>query len=388
MTHQILTLNNISPKGLALLPNDHYTITEDSDTPDAILLRSYKMHDMDIPDSLLAVGRAGAGVNNIPIDDMSKKGVVVFNAPGANANAVKELVIAAMLMACRNLTDAKDYVDQLEGEDSELHQQVEAGKKKFAGYELPGRTLGVVGLGAIGVKIANAARALGMNVIGYDPRIQIKYAWQLSADVQPVDTVEELLQQADFVTFHVPLLESTKDLINSDSIQLMKDGAVVLNFARDGIVNDEAVVAAIKAGKLHSYVCDFPSNAIKHKQGVIALPHLGASTTEAEVNCATMVAQQVRDYIENGTIINSVNLPDTKLARAGVARISIVHDNIPDMVGKISRILGECSANIHHMTNNSRQDLAYTLIDVDCDVSESTCDTLKALDGILKVRVI
>ncbi|MCK5725447.1 MAG: 3-phosphoglycerate dehydrogenase [Thiotrichaceae bacterium] len=388
MTHQVLILNNISQKGLDLLPSENYTISEDASEPDAILLRSYKMHDMEIPKSLLAVGRAGAGVNNIPIDKMSDNGVVVFNAPGANANAVKELVIAAMLMACRNLTDAKDYVDQLEGEDNELHKQVEAGKKKFAGYELPNRTLGVVGLGAIGVEIANTARDLGMNVIGYDPRIQIKYAWKLSSGVQPVDTVDELLQQSDFVTFHVPLLESTKDLINSESIQSMKKDAVVLNFARDGIVNDKAVVEALESGKLQAYVCDFPSNAIKGKKGVIALPHLGASTTEAEVNCATMVSQQVLDYIENGTIKNSVNLPDTKLARAGKVRLSIVHNNIPDMVGKISSLLSQSSINIRHMTNNSQNNMAYTLIDIDTDLDSSTLNALNAIEGVLKARAL
>ncbi len=388
MTNKILILNNISDKGLDLLPEDNYTITEEEQNPDAILLRSYKMHDMDIPDSLLAVGRAGAGTNNIPIDRMSEQGVVVFNAPGANSNAVKELVIAGMLMACRNLVAAKEYVDGLEGADAELHKQVEEGKKKFAGFELPGRTLGVVGLGAIGVKIANAAKALGMTVIGFDPRIQIKYAWQLSSDVEPVDTIDELLSQSDFITFHVPLLDSTKDLINTESIKGMKDNAVVLNFARDGIVNEEAVVEGIKQGKLHSYVCDFPSNAIKGAKGVIALPHLGASTTEAEVNCATMVATQVRDYIENGIIINAVNLPDVKLQRAGECRVAIMHKNSPDMVGQISRVLGNSSANIHHMVNNSRDDLAYTLIDVDSKLTDSCVAGLSSIEGVLKVRLL
>ena len=388
MTNKILILNNISDKGLDLLPKDNYIITEEEQNPDAILLRSYKMHDMDIPDSLLAVGRAGAGTNNIPIDSMSEKGVVVFNAPGANSNAVKELVIAGMLMACRNLVQAKEYVDGLEGEDSELHKQVEAGKKKFAGFELPGRTLGVVGLGAIGVKIANAAKALGMKVVGYDPRIQIKYAWQLSSDVEPVDTIDELLSQSDFITFHVPLLDSTKDLINEESIKGMKDNAVVLNFARDGIVNEEAVVAAIEAGKLHSYVCDFPSNTIKGAKGVIALPHLGASTTEAEENCATMVAVQVRDYIENGIVTNSVNLPDIKLARAGECRLAIMHKNHPDMVGQISSVLGECSANIHHMVNDSHGDLAYTLMDLNSQIVDVDVAALSAIEGVLKVRLL
>ncbi len=388
MPYTILTLNNISDKGLSLLPADNYTISEDTASPDAILLRSYKMHDMDIADSLLAVGRAGAGTNNIPIERMSEKGVVVFNAPGANANAVKELVIAGMLMACRNLVPAKAYVDALQGDDEELHKQVEAGKKKFAGFELPGRTLGVVGLGAIGVRIANAARALGMNVVGYDPRIQIKYAWQLSSDVEPVDSINELLAQSDFITFHVPLLDSTKDLINAESIQQMKDNAVVMNFARDGIVNERAVIDAIEAGKLHSYVCDFPSNTIKGAKGVIALPHLGASTVEAEENCATMVAEQIRDYIEHGIIKNSVNLPDIKLPRAGVCRVSIVHSNSVDMVSQISQVLGKSDANIHHMVNDSRGDIAYTLLDVDKQLEEVTADELRAINGVLKVRLL
>ena len=392
MTSQILALNNISEKGLALLSPDSYTITESSGdeigNPDAILLRSYKMHDMEIPESLLAVGRAGAGTNNIPIDSMSDKGVVVFNAPGANANAVKELVIAGMLMACRNLVEAKEYVDGLKGSDKELHKQVEAGKKKFVGFELPGRTLGVVGLGAIGVKIANAAKALGMNVVGYDPRIQIKYAWQLSSDVEPVDSIDELLAQSDFVTFHVPLLDSTKDLINEDSIKGMKDNAVVMNFARDGIVNEQAVLDGLKQGKLHSYVCDFPSNVIKGAKGVIALPHLGASTEEAEVNCAKMVAEEVRDYLENGVIKNSVNMPDIKLSRAGECRVSIMHTNTPDMVAKISHVIGNSSANIHHMVNNSHNNLAYTLIDVDSKIDDTTATELSAIEGVLKLRIL
>ena len=388
MSYKILILNNISEKGLSLLPPDRYSFSEEVADPDAILLRSCNMHDMEIADSLLAVGRAGAGTNNIPIDRMSDKGVVVFNAPGANANAVKELVIAGMLIACRNLVLAKEYVDELDGDDEALHRQVEAGKKKFAGFELPGRTLGVVGLGAIGVRIANAARALGMKVVGYDPRIQIKYAWQLSSDVEPVDSIDELLAQSDFITFHVPLLESTKDLINTDSIRKMKDNAIVMNFARDGIVNEQAIIDAIAQGKLHTYVCDFPSNTLKGAQGVIALPHLGASTVEAEENCATMVATQVRDYIENGVIKNAVNLPDIKLPRAGVCRVSVIHTNSPDMVGQISRVLGTSSANIHHMVNDSRGELAYTLMDVDSELGTEVVESLKAIDGVLKVRLL
>jgi D-3-phosphoglycerate dehydrogenase len=388
VSYKITTLNNISDKGISLLPADQYSISDDVSSPDAILLRSYKMHEMEIPDSLAAVGRAGAGVNNIPVDKMSEKGVVVFNAPGANANAVKELVIAGMLMACRNLMPAYEFANGLEGADDEIQKQVEAGKKNFAGFELPGRTLGVVGLGAIGVKIANAARALGMNVVGFDPRISIKHAWELSSDVQPVDSVDDLLEQSDFITFHVPLLDSTKDLINAESLKTMKDNVVILNFARNGIVNDEAVCDALESGKVYAYVCDFPSNLLKHQSRVVTLPHLGASTQEAEVNCAVMVANQIKDYLENGNILNSVNLPDIKLPRAGKARIALLNRNVPDMVGQVSHILGGAGLNIHHMVNDSQNGLAYTLIDVDGAVNEETKKQLTAIDGVLKLRVI
>ncbi|MEE9447906.1 MAG: phosphoglycerate dehydrogenase [Arenicellales bacterium] len=388
MTYKICTLNNISDIGLAKLPADQYTISDDAGQPDAILLRSYKMHDMAVPESLLAVGRAGSGVNNIPLDKMSKAGVAVFNAPGANANAVKELVIAGMLMSCRNLMPAYEYASGLEGSDDEIHKQVEAGKKNYGGFELPGRTLGVVGLGAIGVKIANAARALGMNVVGFDPRISIKHAWALSADVKPVDSVDDLLAQSDFITFHVPLLDATRNLINADSIKKMKDNAIILNFARDGIVNDIAVCDALDAGKLYAYICDFPSNQLKKNPRVVTLPHLGASTQEAEINCAVMVAEQIKDYLENGNILNSVNLPDIKLARAGKARIAILNRNTPDMVGQVSHILGKAGANIHHMVNDSKADLAYTLIDIDSMIGEETLSALSHIDGVLKVRLI
>ena len=388
MKHKIQILNNISETGLQRLPEEHYALSADEAEPEGILLRSENLHAMDIPDSLLAVGRAGAGVNNIPLEKMTENGVVVFNAPGANANAVKELVIAGMLMGCRNLIAAHEYVCHLEGDDEVIHRQVEAGKKRFAGFELPGRTLGVVGLGAIGVQIANAARSLGMDVVGFDPRISIKHAWALSSDVQPVESVDELLERSDFITFHVPLIDSTRNLINAESLKKMKDRAVILNFARNGIVNDEAVCDALDRGKLYSYVCDFPSNRLKAHSRVITLPHLGASTREAEVNCAVMVAEQMRDYLENGIIRNAVNLPDVKLARAGVARLAILNRNVPDMIGKVSHILGETETNIHHMVNDSRDDLAYTLIDVDSAIAESTLQKIQAIEGVLKTRVL
>ncbi len=388
MTYTIQTLNNISDKGLELLPADQYNVVDETDSPDAILLRSFKMHDMDIPSSLKAVGRAGAGVNNIPLDKMSDKGVIVFNAPGANSNAVKELVIAGMLMACRNLIPAYDFASNLEGSDTEIHKQVEAGKKNFGGFELPGRTLGVVGLGAIGVLVANAARSLGMNVIGYDPRITINHAWKLSADVQAAESIDELLQKSDFITFHVPLIEATKDLINEESLKSMKDNVVILNFARDGIVNDEAVVAGLESGKVYSYVCDFPSNLLKTNPRVVTLPHLGASTREAEENCAIMVANQVRDYLENGTIVNSVNMCDVELERKGAARISMIAKNVPDMVGQLSHILGKANINIVHMRNDSHGDLAYTLVDVESELPDSVAEELASIEGMVKMRVI
>jgi D-3-phosphoglycerate dehydrogenase len=388
MKYKIQILNNISETGLARLPNERYALSENEANPEGILLRSQNLHDMNIPASLLAIGRAGTGVNNIPVDKMTESGVVVFNAPGANANAVKELVIAGMLMGCRNLVAAHEYVAALEGDDEQIHKQVEAGKKRFAGFELPGRTLGVVGLGAIGVKVANAARALGMHVVGFDPRISIKHAWALSSDVQPVENIDELLAQSDFITFHVPLIDSTRNLINPESLKKMKDQAVILNFARNGIVNDEAVCEALESGKLYAYVCDFPSNQLKAHPRVISLPHLGASTKEAEVNCAVMVAEQLRDYLENGTITNAVNMPDIKLARAGEVRFAIFNRNVPDMIGNVSHILGEANTNIHHMVNHSRGDFAYTLIDVDSKINQETIAKIDMIEGVLKTRVL
>jgi D-3-phosphoglycerate dehydrogenase len=388
MTYSIQTLNNISDKGLSLLPAANYVVANEPENPDAILLRSFKMHGMDIPASLKAVGRAGAGVNNIPLDKMTDAGVVVFNAPGANSNAVKELVIAGMLMACRNLVLARDFAVKLEGTDDEIAKQVEAGKKTFGGFELPGRTLGVVGLGAIGVLVANAAVSLGMRVIGFDPLISIDKAWELDAHVVKARDMDHLLQESDFISFHVPLVDATKDLINADSLQIMKDNVVVLNFARNGIVNDEAVCAALDSGKVYAYVCDFPSNLLNRHERVIALPHLGASTREAEENCAIMVANEVRNYLENGTILNSVNMPAIDLPRAGEARISMIHKNMPDMVGQVSHILGKADANIIHMVNNSRDDVAVTLLDIEAEIDEATRNELAAIKGMLRLRVL
>ncbi len=385
---KILTLNNISVAGLDRLPRDSYEVSSECSAPDAIILRSYKMHDMDIPDSLKAVGRAGAGTNNIPIEKMSQKGVAVFNAPGANANAVKELVIAGMLIGCRNLCNAWNYTRALEGDNAEISKAVEQGKKDYAGFELPGRTLGVVGLGAIGRYVANAALDLGMNVIGYDPGITVEGAWQLSSTVQKAASIEELLSKVDFVTFHVPLIEATKNMINAERIKVMKDNAIILNFARDGIVDDAAVLEALNAKKLYAYICDFPSNEIKDHERVVSLPHLGASTVEAEDNCAIMVADQVRDYLENGNVLNSVNFPVVKMERNGSHRITVVNSNVPNMVGQISTALASADLNIVDMLNKSREDLAYTIIDVDAEPPQSIIDEIKSIDGVLTVRVI
>jgi D-3-phosphoglycerate dehydrogenase len=385
---KILTLNNISAQGLDRLPRDQYEVSSECSMPDAIMLRSFKMHDMDIPASLVAVGRAGAGVNNIPLDKMSERGIAVFNAPGANANAVKELVIAGMLLACRNLCQAWEYTNNLEGTDAEISKAVEQGKKKYVGYELPGRTLGVIGLGAIGVKVANAARSLGMNVIGYDPGISVKSAWNLSADVKSTSSVDDMMAKVDFISLHVPLIPATRNIINAERLAKMKAGGVILNFAREGIVDDEAVLDALDSNRLNAYVTDFPSNLLKGRKGVIGLPHLGASTQEAEVNCAVMVADQLKDYLEHGNITNSVNFPEVRLARSTEFRLSVVNANMPDMVGQISHILGESNINIQHMVNESRSGLAYTLMDLDHETGDEVVDRIKQIKGVLAVRAI
>jgi D-3-phosphoglycerate dehydrogenase len=385
---KILTLNNISVVGLERLPRERYEIASEIQHPDAILVRSFNMHGMPISSTLKAVGRAGAGVNNIPVGQMSEHGVVVFNAPGANANAVKELVLAGMLLACRNICQGWDFARGLEGDDAGIHRQVEAGKKRFAGFELPGRTFGVVGLGAIGVKVANAAIALGMNVLGYDPGITVAGAWQLSSQVRQATSIEDLLSKVDFVTLHVPLEDTTRGMINARRLRLMRDGVVILNFAREGIIDDRAVVDAVDTGKVYAYVCDFPSNGLKGNARVITLPHLGASTREAEDKCAVMVADQVRDYLENGNIMNSVNFPEVVLPRTEGCRIAIVNRNVPNMVGQISTGLGRAGLNIVDMINKSRGEMAYTLVDVDKSVPEQTLAAIAQTEGVLAVRSI
>ncbi|MGD8908008.1 MAG: phosphoglycerate dehydrogenase [Chromatiales bacterium] len=384
--YKLLTLNNISVAGLDRLPRDSYEVASEVTHPDAILLRSYKMHGMVVPETVKAIGRAGAGVNNIPVADMTARGIPVFNAPGANANAVKELVLAGALMAARNLGQAWKFVTDLTGEDDEITKQVESGKKHFVGFELPGRTMGVIGLGAIGVKVANACRALGMKVTGYDPTITVQSAWKLASEVEQALSVDDLLSKSDFVTFHVPLTEATANTINAERLKLMKPGAVLLNFARNGIIDDEAVVAALDSGHLYAYVCDFPSNLLKNHPRVITLPHLGASTKEAEDNCAIMVADEVRDYLENGNISNSVNFPEINLPRIGGFRIAVVNSNVPNMVGQISSDLGIEGMNIVDMLNKSRGDVAVTLLDVDKEPSQKLLDNLASINGVLSVR--
>jgi len=386
--YKILTLNNISVAGLERLPRDQYEVASEIQHPDAILLRSFKMHDMEIPATLKAVGRAGAGVNNIPVDKMSQRGIPVFNAPGANANAVKELVLAGMLLASRNICQAWDYTNQLNGDDASLGKQVEAGKKKYVGFELPGRTLGVVGLGAIGIRVANAALSLGMKVIGYDPQITVKGAWQLAAEVEQAHSVDDMVSRCDFITFHVPLIDATRNMLSAERVATMKKGAVVLNFARDGIVDEAAVCKALDADKLYAYVTDFPSNSLSGHERVIALPHLGASTAEAEDNCAVMVADQVSDFIENGNIVNAVNFPEVVLPRSEGNRLAIANSNVPNMVGQITTMLADAGLNILDMLNKSRSELAYTLVDVEGEIPAALVERIKSIEGVLSVRVL
>jgi D-3-phosphoglycerate dehydrogenase len=386
--YKILTLNNISPIGLDRLPRDAYEVASEIQHPDAILLRSYNMHDMTLPPSVKAIGRAGAGVNNIPVDRMSQAGIPVFNAPGANANAVKELVIAGMLIASRNICQAWDFARALEGDDAAIHKAVEAGKKQYVGFELPGKTLGVVGLGAIGVQVANGALALGMNVIGFDPGITVQRAWEMSAQVRQASSIEDLLANVDYVTFHVPLIDETRRLINRERLKRVRRNLVVLNFSRDGVVDDEAVVEAIDAGKVYAYVCDFPSNLTKNHPRVITLPHLGASTLQAEENCAVMVAEQVREFLENGNVRNSVNFPELVMPRSEGYRVGVVNENVPNMLGQISTCMAESGLNIMDMLNKSRGGLAYTLVDVDSEPSADCVQKIAAIKGVLNVRAL
>ena len=389
MRYKILTLNNISARGLERLPRERYDVGSEVAGPDGILVRSADMHKYDVPASVLAIGRAGAGTNNIPVASMSKRGIPVFNAPGANANAVKELVLASLFLAARNIVQAWDFARSLEGDDETLDKAVEAGKKKFVGFEIPGRTLGVVGLGAIGVEVANSAHALGMKVLGYDPQITVQRAWQLSSNVEQALSLDDLFSRADAITVHVPQTGDTKGLVNAARLKLMKKGSVILNFSRAAIVDDQAVIAALDDGRLHAYVCDFPKNALKNHPKVVTLPHLGASTGEAEENCAVMVADTLKDFLENGNIRNSVNFPEAVLPRApNSTRLAIANSNVPNMVGQISTCLAAANLNIAELLNKSRGEYAYTLIDTDGTVGADLVGKIRSIDGVLAARIV
>jgi D-3-phosphoglycerate dehydrogenase len=384
----ILVLNQISDLGLRRLPPDRYRVGKDIVDPDALLVRSADLHGRDIPANVQAIGRAGAGTNNIPVQAMSARGVPVFNAPGANANAVKELVIAGMLMSARNLPAALRYVDGLDPSAADLDTQVEEGKKQFAGFELAGQTLGVVGLGKIGCLVAHAAIQLGMDVLGFDPEITIDAAWSLPAQVRRATSVAEVLRQSHLVTLHVPLLEATRHMVGAANIGQMRPGAVLLNFSREGVVEDAAVLQSLAAGHLGRYVCDFPAGPLLRHPRVIALPHLGASTREAEDNCAVMVADQLRDYLEHGQVVHAVNFPHVAMARESDFRIGIANANVPNMLGQISTAMARAGLNIHNMVNKSRGDMAYTLVDVDSAVGEDVLSALRSIGGVLAVRYL
>jgi D-3-phosphoglycerate dehydrogenase len=385
---KLLVLNAVSANGLKRLPADRYTTGKDIGAPDAILLRSADLHAVEIAPSVRAIGRAGAGTNNIPVAAMSARGVPVFNAPGANANAVKELVLAGMLLAARNIAPALRFVAALDASAPDMDKTVEGGKKAFAGYELAGQTLGVIGLGKIGCLVADAAIKLGMNVLGYDPEITVDAAWSLPAQVKKAASVAEVLRHAQFTTLHVPLVAATRDLVDAGKLGLARPGGVLLNFSREGVVNEAAVLAALDAGQLGCYVCDFPSAALNTHPRVVALPHLGASTREAEENCAVMVVDQLRDYLEHGNIANAVNFPNVTMARESAHRVAIANANVPNMLGQISTAMAGAGLNIHNMVNKSRGDMAYTLVDVDSPVAAGALAAIAAIEGVLSVRYL
>ena len=385
---EVLVLNQISPVGLKRLPAERYAVAKESARPDAILVRSADMHAMTIADSVKAIGRAGAGTNNIPVPAMNRRGVPVFNAPGANANAVKELVLAGLLIAARNLVPAVQYVAGLHGDDATLSQKIEEEKKRFAGIELPGHTLGVVGLGKIGSLIADAAIRLGMNVLGYDPEITVDAAWSLPSQVRKAHSIEEVLHGSHFVTLHVPLNGATRGLLGARSLAHVRAGAIILNFSREGIVDDAAMVEALDTHRVRAYVTDFPTAALAGHPGVVALPHLGASTREAEDNSAIMVVDQVREYLEHGHVRNAVNFPDVFMQRESPYRVAIANANVPNMLGQMSTAMAKAGLNIHNMLNKSRGEMAYTLVDVDSPVPAEAIDTIRRIEGVLAIRYL
>jgi len=386
--YNILTLNQISSHGLHRLPAARYAVGKTVEHPDAILVRSHDMHAMTIPASVKAIGRAGAGTNNIPVGEMSKRGIPVFNAPGANANAVKELVLTALLLAARNVIPALGYVAGLKPDAADLEKRVEDGKKEFAGIELPHRTLGIIGLGAVGGLVADTAIKLGMKVIGFDPEITVDAAWRLPSTVRKANSIEEVLKASDFVTLHLPLLAATRNLLDVKRVGVMKPGAVLLNFARDAIVDEDAVIGALRARRLKYYLCDFPSARLLGEPGVVALPHLGASTEEAEENCGVMVVDQLREYLEHGAITNAVNFPVIEMARESPYRIAIANANVPNMLGQISTAMAQAGLNIHNMVNKSRGEMAFTLVDVDSPIKPAVIESIAAIAGVLSVRSI
>lgn len=385
--YKIKTYNKISKTGLEVF-DDKYTVGDEVENADGAIVRSASLHDTEFPESLKAIARAGAGTNNIPIDRCSEQGIVVFNTPGANANAVKELVIAGMLISSRRVISGIEWTKTLKGNGAEVAKMVEKGKSAFAGPEIKGKAIGVIGLGAIGVMVANAANALGMKVYGYDPYLSVKSAWNLTHNAVHIFDINEIFEKCDFITVHVPLTDSTKNLINAESIAKMKNGVRILNFARGGLVDNAAIKAALESGKVAAYVTDFPSDDILDVDGVIAIPHLGASTPESEDNCAGMAAKELIDYIENGNIVNSVNLPEITMPRSGENRVCVIHRNIPNMLTAITGIFAEDNVNIENLLNKSRGDYAYTMLDIDkADVS-SVSDKINAIDGVIRVRVI
>ncbi len=385
---KVQTLNKISPCGLRNLDPQNYTCSSEIEQPDAILVRSASMHDMQLPDSVKAIARAGAGTNNIPVDACAEKGVVVFNTPGANANAVKELVIAGLLLASRKIVPAIEWAKTLKGNGDEVGKMVEKGKGAFAGPEIQGKKLGVIGLGAIGILVANAARALGMDVYGYDPFLSVDAAWRLDNGVHHIADVNDIYTACDYITVHVPLTPETKDMINDQSIAQMKNGARILNFARGGLVNSADVVAALASGKLAAYVTDFPGDDLIGVEGVIAIPHLGASTQESEDNCAVMAAREIVDYLENGNITNSVNMPNVSMPRSTDQRICVIHRNVPNMLAQISAVVSAGGMNIDKMSNQSRKDYAYTILDVSSKASDAAVADIEAIEGVIRVRTI
>ncbi len=384
---KIKTYNKISKSGLSVF-DDKYTIGDEVENADGAIVRSAALHDVEFPATLKAIARAGAGTNNIPIERCSEQGIVVFNTPGANANAVKELVIAGLFISSRRVISGIEWAKTLKGNGAEVAKMVEKGKGAFAGPEIKGKKLGVIGLGAIGVMVANAANHLGMTVYGYDPYLSVKSAWNLNHNAVYINDINEIFAQCDYITIHVPLTDGTKDLVNSESIARMKDGVRILNYSRAGLVNSDAIKAALESGKVAAYVTDFPTDEILDTDGVIAIPHLGASTPESEENCATMAAKELVDYIENGNVVNSVNLPEITMPRSGVHRVCVIHKNIPNMITKITGIIADDNINIENLLNKSRGEIAYTMLDIDEANVEQLNEEIKAIDGVIKVRII